>query len=306
MTGHGQEAVAGKLGLGAAVAAMVLSAACWGFATVMSKGALSAFSPALLVSLQLGASVAFLWSAVGASRQKLRFDRHTRLAALSGVLEPGLAYVFGTFGLLLTTAGNASLIATTEPLLIALLAWLLFREKVGLPTLLAILAAMAGVTIVTGAHGAGSGFSPAGDLLVILGTVFAALYVVSSSRLVAKVDPLVLAALQQSVGLIFVLVFLFAWVSPQAIGKDLAAAEAGMLALAFVSGIVQYALAFWLYLIGLKRLPASTAALFLTLTPVFGIGGAAFFLGEAVTPWQAIGTLIIIASVAVASQVSRR
>ncbi|ANK72926.1 MULTISPECIES: EamA family transporter [Ensifer] len=68
------------------------------------------------------------------------------------------------------------------------------------------------------------------------------------------------------------MVFLFAWVRPQAIGKDLAAAGAGMLALALISGIVQYALAFWLYLIGLKRLPVSTAALFLTLTPVFGIG----------------------------------
>lgn len=294
-----------EIGLGAAVTAMVLSAACWGLATVMSKGALSAFSPPVLVSLQLGASVAFLWSAVGISGQSIRFDRDTRLAALSGVLEPGLAYVFGTFGLLLTTAGNASLIATTEPLLIAALAWLLFREKVRPATVAAILAAMAGVAMVTGAHGAGSGESPLGDFLVVLGTLFAALYVVASSRLVTKVEPLALAALQQSVGLIFALGFLFVW-SPGSLPVELANGDWDILALALLSGIVQYALAFWLYLVGLKRLPASTAALFLTLTPVFGIGGAALFLGEQVTLWQAAGTLVILVSVALASQVARK
>ncbi|WP_077960656.1 DMT family transporter [Ensifer adhaerens] len=306
MTGQAETAAVGRpIALGAAVTAMVLSAACWGFATVMSKGALSAFPPPVLVCLQLGASVAFLWSAVGITGQGIRFDRATRLAGLSGVLEPGLAYVFGTFGLLLTTAGNASLIATTEPLLIAVLAWLLFREKVRPATVAAILAAMAGVAMVTGAHGAGSGQSPLGDVLVILGTLFAALYVVASSRLVAKIEPLALAALQQTVGLVFAVAFLLAW-SPEAIAADLGKADAGMLALALVSGIVQYALAFWLYLVGLKRLAASTAALFLTLTPVFGIGGAALFLGEEVTPWQAAGTLIILASVAVASQAARK
>jgi drug/metabolite transporter (DMT)-like permease len=39
-------------------------------------------------------------------------------------------------------------------------------------------------------------------------------------------------------------------------------------------GLVYYALAFWWYLIGLQRAPASLAALFLNLIPIFGVGGA--------------------------------
>ncbi|MGO4839756.1 EamA family transporter, partial [Rhizobiaceae sp. 2RAB30] len=50
---------------------------------------------------------------------------------------------------------------------------------------------------------------------------------------------------------------------------------------------------------------ASTAALFLTLTPVFGLAGAAFFLGEKVTLLQASGAMIIIAAVALASRLDR-
>lgn len=217
------------------------------------------------------------------------------------MLEPGFAYAFGTFGLMLTTAGNASLIATTEPLLIAVLAWLLFREKVGIGTVLAISAAMAGVAMITGAHGSGDG-SPLGDGLVVLGTVFAALYVVVSSRLVSQ---LTLAALQQSVGLVFAIVFLLMCSAPDEIRSEIAQASLGLFALALLSGIVQYALAFWLYLIGLKRLKASTAALFLTLTPVFGLAGAAFFLGEKVTLLQVSGAMIIVAAVALASRLDR-
>lgn len=281
-----------------AVIVMVLSAACWGSATVMSKGALAAFSPPVLLSLQLTASVTFLWVAVALTRQKVVLDAGTRRAALSGLLEPGLAYATGTFGLMLTTAGNASLIATTEPLLIVALAWLLFRERVAIRTGAAILAAMAGVAIVTGVHNNGDTGSLLGDGLVVLGTLFAALYVVVSSRLVSHVPPVALAALQQSVGLVFALVLLVAWLPLEAIIGEIVRADAGQIALALVSGVVQYALAFWLYLIGLKRFKASTAALFLTLTPVFGLSGAALFLGEAIQVSQVVGALIIAAAIA--------
>jgi drug/metabolite transporter (DMT)-like permease len=287
-----------------AIAAMILSAACWGLATVMSKGALVTFSPLVLLNLQLLASVVFLWIAVVTRGPRIVFDRSTRWAALSGVLEPGLAYAFGTFGLLLTTAGNASLIATTEPLLIAVLAWLIFRERVNAATAVAMLAAMGGVALVTNAQAAGGGANLLGNALVVLGTVFAALYVVASSRLVTKVSPVALAALQQSVGLLFALGLLAIWSGPNEIRADFAKSDPSTLSLALLSGIVQYALAFWLYLLGLKRLPASTAASFLTLTPVFAIGGAAIFLGEEVSLPQLAGTIIIIGSVALASRSS--
>jgi drug/metabolite transporter (DMT)-like permease len=286
----------------AALAAMVLSAACWGSATVMSKGALTAFSPPVLLTLQLIASVVFLWAAVGVTGQKVTLDVGAQRAALSGLLEPGLAYAIGTFGLMLTSAGNASLIATTEPLLIVALAWVLFREQIDARTGAAILAAMAGVAMVTGARNGDSSGSLLGDGLVVLGTVFAALYVVVSSRLVTLVPPVALAALQQSVGLAFALILLVAWLPLSAAFEELARADARLIGLALLSGIVQYALAFWLYLVGLKRLRAGTAALFLTLIPVFGLGGAVLFLDESIGMLQASGALMIVAAIAFAKR----
>lgn len=133
-----------------AAAAMIGSAVCWGSATVMSKESLAHLPPFTLLVVQLIASVGFLWTAVAVGRTPVRLDAAARQAASCGVLEPGLAYAIGTSALALTGAAHASLISATEPLLVVLVAWLLFRDAPGLRTLAAIGAAVAGVALVPG------------------------------------------------------------------------------------------------------------------------------------------------------------
>ncbi len=65
------------------------------------------------------------------------------------------------------------------------------------------------------------------------------------------------------------------------------------------SGIVYYALAFWFYIIGLKRIPASLAGLFLNLIPIFAVGGAYLFLGERLAAVQWVGAALILTAVMV-------
>lgn len=283
-----------------AIAAMVLSAACWGSATVMTKGALDQVPPFTLLAIQLASSVAFLWLAAAVMRTRIALEPGTARAAATGLLEPGLSYGLSVPGLALTTAANASIIGAAEPALIILVAWALFRHRPGAWLALAVLMAMLGIVLVTlsNLEGPGRG-DPWGDLLVLLGTVFAALYVVSSSRFVTRIAPLPLAALQQSVGLIAALILL---AGALLVGGERlpAAISTEMIVLAAASGIVQYALAFWFYLIGLKVLPPGVAGLFLALIPVFGIGGAAIFLGEALMITQGAGAILIILAVIVA------
>ncbi len=281
-----------------AVIAMVLSAACWGLATVMTKGALSVVPPFLMLSIQLTASIAFLWLAIVITRQKVQFNGGSPRLAFSGVLEPGLSYSVGVPGLALTTAADASVIGATETALVALFAWLMLKERLKPHTLVLVAVAMGGVILITAtaAEGAGGG-SVIGNLLILIGTIFAAVYAVTSRVLVANVAPLPLAAMQQSVGFVFVLILLVgAWLFglehlPESI-------PAPLIILALVSGVVQYALAFWFYLLGLQVLRAGTAAAILTLIPVFGVGGATLFLGEELAPSQWIGCAIVIGAMA--------
>lgn len=288
---------------GWAVAAMVGSAACWGLATVLTKGALAVMPPFSLLVVQLSASVAFLWAAVAVTGQSARGAGR---AALAGVLEPGLAYGAGVPGLMLTSAASASVIGAAEPMFIAALAWAAFGLRPSAPVAVAMLTGALGVALVT-AMGAEAGERRlAGDLLVLLGTVFAAVYVLVSSRSVQAVAPLPLAAAQQSAGLGFAVVLaagaMLAGLEPPPAAVTSAGVAPGALALAAASGVVQYALAFWLYLLGLRALPVATAAVFLALIPVFGVGGAMLFLGEGVAPAQGLGCALVIAAVLLAAR----
>lgn len=292
---------------GVAVAAAVLSAACWGSATVMSKAVLAHMPPLTLLSVQLTASIAVLWLAVLVLRRRVRLDRQSRRASLSGLLEPGLSYTFGILGLALTTASSAALLGAAEPLFILFLAWLVLKERIGTPMLAMAAMATLGILLVmfpdtSDLPGQGS---LTGDLLVLAGTFFGAFYVIATRKLVRRLDPLSLSALQQSVGLLWTLGALLVALAFGLAVIGVAGVPLPILLLAALSGIVQYALAFWFYLFALQSLPANVAGFYLTLIPVFGLAAAFLFLGESLTALQWVGALCVIAAVAAISRVGR-
>ena len=62
-----------------------------------------------------------------------------------------------------------------------------------------------------------------------------------------------------------------------------------------VSGVLYYGLGFWFYLTGLRLVPASYAAAFLPLIPLFGLAGG-YLIGERLSPLQWIGTALVVAA----------
>jgi len=274
------------------------SAACWGLATVATKGQLGDVAPMPMLVLQLLASVAFLWTAVLVTRAPVRLDGPALRAALTGLLEPGLAHTAGTAGLALTTASATTLINAVESPVTVLLAWLFLRERVGATTLLVAAVAGAGVLLVIlpDLQGLGSG-SLAGDALVVLATLLAAVYVTVSRKVIGVMPALPLAALQQTVGLLWSVLALLAASALGWVPLGLAGLAPGVIGLALLTGVVQYGLAFWLWLAGLRHLPASRATLFLALIPVFGVAGGALALGERLGPTQWVGAALVLIAV---------
>jgi drug/metabolite transporter (DMT)-like permease len=77
---------------------------------------------------------------------------------------------------------------------------------------------------------------------------------------------------------------------------NIAGISPGFLLLAVGSGIMQYALAFLLYLIALQKIPVSQAAFFVALIPVFGVVSAVVMIGEKPSLAQWIGGSMVIVS----------
>ncbi len=278
-------------------ASMLLAAACWGFATVMTKGALASVPPLTLLVVQLTVSLVFLWSSLATQRVRLPRGREVMQLGLIGVLNPGIAYTLGLLGLTLTTASMSTLIWAVEPILILGLAWLILCERLTRPLIALSALAIVGVILVVGIHpGLGLTSSIVGNLLILAGVFCCALYTVLIRRAGVHADPLLIVTLQQTFAMAWALLI---WPIELLNGgaAGLAAITAGAWFWAATSGIFYYALAFWFYVTGLKKMPASLAGLFLNLIPIFGVSGAYLFLGERLGIVQWLGAVLILVAV---------
>jgi len=277
--------------------AMIGSAACWGGATVMSRDLLDSFQAPTLLVVQLVASVAVLLLLSLPHRPWRYASRSLGIASLTGLFEPGLTYSIGLWGLSLSTASSAAIIGSTEPVFIVLIAWLLLRIKPSRSLFICISIAVLGLLLVSSSSfEVGNPEYLYGDLLIVLSTVFAATYVVASAKLTHSFPAAVLASAQQAIGLLCaVLIYLVA--KALGLGQSILDLKLRIITYAALSGVVQYALAFWLYLIGLRQLTPGAAGLWLTLVPVFGVIGAYFWLNEIPTVAMLSGMGLIIFAV---------
>jgi len=171
------------------------------------------------------------------------------------------------------------------------------REQLSPRLWVLALVAMVGVTL---AGGLGTGDVQAGqfqgNLLIFGGVLCCAFYTILAQRTRAATTPLIAVTLQQSVALLWALLLLpieIGWNGMEGWGEITMVTWLW----AALSGVIYYALAFWLYLRGLAHVPASLAGIFINLIPIFGIGTAAIFLRERLTAGQWLGAMLILVAV---------
>lgn len=271
---------------------------CWGTGLTLAKLALTEISATTLLIIQLLSSVLFLYTACYVKKRKLPLSIKNLQQGMAGIFEPGLAYMVGTLGLALTTASNATLLGSTEVILTVLFAALFLGEKLTLAKFMLAIVSFLGVFFLLGTHTQGATKSSlVGDLLVLLSTVFAVIYVLVSKAQIATASPLELTASQQLVGLIMtVLCFGILSLFLPSYEVDATGISPQFWLLAIASGIMQYALAFLLYLTVLQTTPVSQAAFYIALIPVFGVASAILLIGEQPHWWQWIGAAFILTS----------
>lgn len=201
-----------------------------------------------------------------------------------------------------TSADNGALIMATNPLLTTLLAAAVLGERASKRHLAALPLALAGVAVVI-AHGDPARLTrlqvAQGDLLMLTANLTWALFNVFTRRFMPKGSAVGNTALMMTAGAGILLVM--AWTSgvPFAVPGVHAALA---LTVMTVGGTV---LAYLFWSIGIQRLGAGRASLFLNLVPVFAmlVGGA---FGDPPTAAQIVGGLIVLAGVTLAMLPARQ
>lgn len=271
---------------------LVAAAVGWGSATTATKFALDGFGPMTMLVVKLAAATAVLWAVLlvrGArpAPQKWRF-------ALLGLFEPALAYGGLTVGLTYTTATNASLLGVTESCFVLILAAVFLRERIRNRAVLGLVLAVAGVLALDGGN-LGTGFN-VGDLVIVGGSVAAAVYVTLAAKVAPTVDAVTMTTYQFTfaTGLVLPLAML-PWLSGREPLPTQVAAQY-WLAAVFVGGAC-FALSFLLYNHAIRDVPAGTAGVILNLVPVIGVLTAVVFLSEVLTVWHVAGAVLVVAGI---------
>ena len=195
-------------------------------------------------------------------------------------------------------ASLAAIIASTMPLLVALLGWLAFGDRVRPLGLAGLVAGLIGVAIIMGTR-LGGGADPYGVALCLIGVAALAIATLSVRGASSGGNVLMIVGLQMLVGAAALAVVAL-------LTEDWQVNWTWRLIAAFAyTTLVPGLAATWVWFTLINRIGAVKAATFHFLNPFFGVAIAALLLGEALGPLDILGVVIIAAGI-LAVQISKR
>jgi len=235
------------------------------------------------------ATLAVFW------RPMLALDkREVRVGAGLGVVY-GAAQILQTVGLAHTSAARSGFITGTYVVLTPILTAVLLRERVPRSTWAAVLLATAGLATLS-LNGFGFGF---GETVTLMAAVFYALHIVGLGRYSSPAGAAGLCAVQM------VAIAVVSLVAAAPGGIDLPPGPGAWLSVLYMA-LIAGAVAIWAQTWSQSHLPATRAAIVMTLEPVFAAGFAVALGGESMTLRMFLGGAMVLAAMYTVELIGRR
>ncbi len=275
-----------------------LAVVIWGASFIATKVALREVAPETVVWLRFAMGVVVLGGAVVARRQlALPAWKEAGYFALLGFLGITFHQWLQSTGLVTAQASTTAWIVATSPVFIAVLGWLILKEKLGWQHSLGIVLAAAGVLLVVSrgdwrALTAGH-FGEPGDWLILISAPNWAVFSVLSRAGLRRHPAARMMFYVMAAGWLFSSVLFFAG---PGLGDVARLSAAGWLSMAFL-GLLCSGLAYIFWYDALQAMPASQVGVFLYLEPLVTIVVAAIILGEAVVWASLLGGGVILLGV---------
>jgi len=263
----------------------------------LSKPLTAALPVFLLAFLRFAiAAVAMLpWSRRHPGETKLTATEH-RLFFVMSFFGNFLFSLCMLYGISMTTATAAGVILATLPAVVALLSWLLLREHLTRRVIVAVILAVGGIALLQLARptdASSRGAAWLGNLLLFGAVLCEATYVIVAKRLAATRAPQRVSALVNLWGLVLITPFGL-W----QLGKvDLLAVTGAIWLLLVFYSLAASLFAVWMWVAGLKSVPANQAGVFTVALPIAATAVGTLALGESFTAVHALALALASAGV---------
>lgn len=275
----------------------------------LSKPLVAVFPVFLLAWLRFGIGGMAMWRWLRKPADEPPMSSRTRrLLFLESFLGNFLFSICMLFGVALTTAVSAGVVMSSIPAVVAVLSRIFLKERIGRRTAAGIACAALGIGLFSIQKSAGAETGEAngflglslpfwGNLLVFAAVVCEASYVVIGKRLTEGLSPKRISAVINLWG--------FALVTPLGLWTA-RSFDFTTVSISIWGLLVFYALAasmwtVWLWMSGLKSVPASQAGVFTVMLPVSAAAIGVLFMGETLTPMQVLAFCIALLGLVLAT-----
>jgi drug/metabolite transporter (DMT)-like permease len=284
-------------GFGATDIFMLLAILCWAINFSFIKIALREFSPLAFNGIRLLFASLILIIALFVRGEGFYLAKSDipKILFLAIIGNTAFQLLF-IHGLNWTTASNTSVIMAMTPVFVALLSVLLKQEKIHWAGWLGIVISFIGFYFIITKQVGTFHFSweeLRGDLMILAGNFFWAIYTVFSKPFLEKISPLKWTSITLAVGTVFYLPFAALDIVRIQWSEISFQAWAALI----YSGLFAIAICYVIWYASVRRVGNSKTAIYGYLTPIFTILFAYLLIAERITLLQIGGALIIFAGV---------
>ncbi|MEP6722708.1 MAG: DMT family transporter [Variovorax sp.] len=289
---------------------LALSMSLVGGYVALSKPLVAAFPVLLLAWLRFGIAALAMphWLKRPADEPAMT-PRTRSLVFLESFLGNFMFSVCMLFGVSMTSAVSAGVVMASIPAVVAVMSWLFLRERITLRIAMAIGCAALGIGLLAlvPAHAAAPGTQRVampwlGNLLVFCAVLCEAAYAVIGKSLTGRLGPKRISSLINLWG--FVLSTPFGiWFALQ---FDFGAVHGGIWLLLVVYAMAASIWTVWLWMTGLRHVPAAQAGVFTVMLPVSAALVGVLVLGEPLSSTQVLAFSLALLGVVLATWPARR
>ena len=276
----------------------------WSLNWVIGRAIVGHVTPLTLTFIRWAVAVAvmmpFAWTGIRAHWPLIR--RNWKVIAWLGFWGTGLHNAFAYVGLQYTTATNGVILNSSIPIMIILLGWLIYGERITRVQALGVGVSLLGILAII------SRGDPAvlahlemnkGDLIVLFGMVFWAAYTVFLRMKPAELPGLAMLACCAVVGL--GLLFPLMLLEVIFLGGRASFTPATVAAMLYV-GIFPSFVGYIFWNRGVAEVGPTIAGIFVHLMPTFGALLAWLFLDERIYLFHIVGIALILAGIALTTR----
>lgn len=267
---------------------------------LIAKGVMPKYiSPNTFILFRVVGATVLFWCIKGFLPKERIERKDLKLVALCALFGIAINQLFFFHGLNLSSSINSGIIMTLNPLMVALVAWLLMKQKVGKIQLIGMLLATVGAVFLTLMSNNGSASASLGDILLFINAFSYAIYLVIAKPLMQKYSPFTVITYTFTFGSLYLFLFPPTWTDLFSVQWSSIPSIAWWKITYVVIGVSF--LTYLLTMFGLKYLSATVSAAYIYIQPVFVIVFAFLFVQIGLTAdytntitWMKLAFMVLI------------